>query len=437
MLKKNASYILHIAVVISFLILFSLLVMVYLNIAEKHKLEMKFNSEKAFNSIYMAMTENMNRAEQVMKEEGVSAIGLYSVNGQLFRGLGSPPQFLPLNSLVSHHIKGDDSRLGIYIYNEDTEEIEYFRLSRLNVILETGTLRFDKNGNILEPFPEDIAEILYIKFNGSTYFRNLNRSKLLILFGAILLILLLVLIIIVFRANKKYKDRIIRTEQLASLGTAARTLAHEIKNPLSSISIQSAILKKIIPDTYKNEIEILDHEVLRIASLTDKVTEFLKQPVGKPEKIDLIEFLISMNQLFGKKLTENFNNIEYVSILFDKDRLRSVFENLIKNALESTQSSDSRDPKVEVNLKIKKKNICIFIVDHGDGIPFSIRDKLFDPFCTTKINGSGIGLSITKQFLEAQNSNLKILKTDIHGTIIEVSIPYIEVKKQEYESTDN
>ncbi|MGI6439682.1 MAG: ATP-binding protein [Sphaerochaetaceae bacterium] len=113
--------------------------------------------------------------------------------------------------------------------------------------------------------------------------------------------------------------------------------------------------------------------------------------------------------------------MQSVSILFDPDRARSVFENLIKNAIESTQE---RDPHVEVELiKGKRKHIHIFIRDRGDGIVEAEMSKIFDPFYTTKIHGSGIGLSISRQFIQARGGNLKLYHREGGGTIVEVILP--------------
>ena len=426
MRRHYSVFFVYIATGVMFFTLFSLLTLVYSNIVEKNRLEMKFNSEKAFNSIYVAMTESMFRAERIMAEEGVYSIGLYTVTGELFRGIGDVARELPIEYLVQHHSKGDDSTLGIYIYDEKTSTIEYFRLSRLNVVLETGTLRLNNQGELIDPFPENIPEILYIKFDGTSYFRKQNQSRTLVILGALLLAGLFLLMVRVLKSNREYRNSFARHEQLVKLGSAARTLAHEIKNPLSAITIQSAILKKTISEENKEELEIIDHEVQRITNLTDKVSEFLKQPSGTPEKIELLKFLRELISITGNKVTVKNNNINSAVVLFDRDRLRSIFENLIKNATESTVSTDGRDPEVGIEVKIKKKLVYVSVIDHGDGIPLRVRDKLFDPFFTTKLNGSGIGLSISKQFLEAQSGALKIIKTGPGGTVFRITLPLAE-----------
>ena len=107
-------------------------------------------------------------------------------------------------------------------------------------------------------------------------------------------------------------------------------------------------------------------------------------------------------------------------MLFRSDRARSVFENLMKNA---TESCEGRDPQVEVDIRMKHRNVTVLVMDRGDGLPKETKEKLFDPFFTTKIHGSGIGLSIAKQFVEARGGTLKIYDREGGGTTAEVNLP--------------
>ena len=106
--------------------------------------------------------------------------------------------------------------------------------------------------------------------------------------------------------------------------------------------------------------------------------------------------------------------------LIDKDRARSVFENLLKNAVESCEG----DPEVEVVIKGGKRGLIhIFVMDRGDGIDSKDEKKIFDPFFTTKIHGSGIGLSISRQFVRARGGNVRLYSRDGGGTVAEVVLP--------------
>ena len=109
-------------------------------------------------------------------------------------------------------------------------------------------------------------------------------------------------------------------------------------------------------------------------------------------------------------------------VFFDKERFRSVFENIIKNAFESMDGMSEH--LVEIAFSPGRKGIVrIFIRDRGCGIKEDEKAKIFDPFYTTKIHGSGIGLAISKQFIEASGGQIALRKRDGGGTEVEVDLP--------------
>lgn len=395
-----------------------LIFVIYNGMVERYKLQMKFDSEKSFNSVYLALSDSPVKARTAMADEGVTGIGIYSTSGAIYQVLGDAPRTLPIYKLAQNRQKGEDSTLGIYVMDNDSQMIEYFRLSRLNVVLDTGTLF----SNMTNPVSSsDFPEIIYIKFDGSAYFANVFKARLIALLSVVMVLTLLLLIISIYNNNRRYRLELQKNESLAKLGSAARTLTHEIKNPLSAMTIQSALLKKLLPKEFHQDMEVMDHEIARLTSLTNRVSEFLKNPTGNPEDIELVQFLTGISRLFAYPVKVLAENLPEVHIRFDADRARSVFENLMKNAIESCQG---RDPEVSVEIKATRhKTVTVKVMDRGDGLPKQARDKLFDPFYTTKIHGSGIGLSISKQFVEAQGGTLKLSDRDGGGTVAEVVLP--------------
>ena len=110
--------------VIAYLISLVFIFLIYNGITEKYLLQMKFDSEKSFNNIYMAMNDSTAKALSVMEDEKVSGIGIYSSSGQAFQRLGDVPPSLPLSKLVQGRRTGQDSTLGIYILDEDTKRAD-------------------------------------------------------------------------------------------------------------------------------------------------------------------------------------------------------------------------------------------------------------------------------------------------------------------------
>ena len=417
--------IIYVGLALGFLVSMMLIYLIYDGITEKYMLQMKFDSEKSFNSIYMALVDSPGKALSVMEEEGVSGIGIYASSGQAFQRLGDVPVTLPLSKLAQGRKSGQDSTLGIYIVEESDNTIEYFRLSRLNVVLEmssafpvaNGSTQGQSQGQNANPFQE-IPDIIYIRFDGTSYFNSLRRARTLSILGAVLMTTIILMVLSIYNNNRKFRIQLQKSESLAKLGAAARTLTHEIKNPLSAMTIQSALMRKLLPQEFHQDLDVMDHEIARLTTLTNRVSEFLKNPTGNPEKIELVGFIRDIGKLFrGGIPVESEEETVFVSI--DPDRARSVFENLMKNA---TESCEDRDPEVTVEIGVRHRNVTVKVLDRGNGLPEDARGQLFDPFFTTKIHGSGIGLAISKQFVEAQGGTLKLYDRDGGGTVAEVNL---------------
>ena len=408
-----------IGLAIAYIVFLALIFVIYNSFQEKIVLEMKFESESSFNSVYMALTDSSSKALSVMEEEGVSAIGIYSSSGQLYTRLGDAPATIPLSKLVKARQKDQDSTLGIYLKDNETKEIEYFRLSRLNVALETGSLTINKDGTLSSPV--DFPEIIYVKFDGSSYYASVRNVRFITFLCIVALTALFLVVLNMYSANRRYRMELQKNQGLAKLGAAARTLTHEIKNPLSAMTIQSALLKKMLPPEYHDDLRVMDSEIQRLTNLTNRVSEFLKNPLGNPVELELVSYITNIASLFAMPIKINTDGLEKIYVDFDADRARSVFENLIKNATESTLE---RDPQVSVEIhRGKKDSVVVKVLDRGDGLAKEAKDKIFDPFYTTKINGSGIGLSISREFVNAVGGTLKLYDRDGGGTVAEVVLP--------------
>jgi two-component system sensor histidine kinase HydH len=271
----------------------------------------------------------------------------------------------------------------------------------------------------LLPSPLDFPDVLYLHFDGQNYHHRVTVIKIIGIISTLTLVGLFLLVLSIYRNNRRYRETIAKQESLVNLGQAARTLTHEIKNPLSAITIQLALLKKTLPGNHAEELKLIEQEIKRLTQLTNKVSDFLRNPLGKPVVVDLNELFTSLVMRFDKPI--RFSSSSPQQIVIDADRARSVFENLLKNAVES---SSTRDPQVEVRITTDKRNfVHIYVMDRGDGISVEDSKKIFDPFFTTKIHGSGIGLSISQQFVKARGGNIRLYPRDGGGTVAEVVLP--------------
>ncbi len=234
-------------------------------------------------------------------------------------------------------------------------------------------------------------------------------------FGAIVALAFL------YRRNLEYRRRIASQEQLARLGEVTRTLSHEIKNPLSAIRIQTGLLKKTLPGAHHRDLAIIEEEIGRLSVLTDRIGDFLRDPRGSPELLDLGEFARNLLRRYPQRAVLRDSEEAEIWVRFDRERLRSVLENLIGNALESTEEKGIGEP-VEVQVAAGRSRAELAVMDRGGGIPREARERIFEPFYTSKTKGSGIGLSIVRRFVEAAGGTLSYADRKGGGTTATVSL---------------
>ena len=225
---------------------------------------------------------------------------------------------------------------------------------------------------------------------------------------------------ILIRNNGRFRRRLDAQRQLVQLGEAARTLTHEIKNPLGAIRLKSAILRRTAGAQAGPELQVIDEEVDRLATLADRVSDFLRDPAGNADTVVLNDFLTDLAQRHAELRVEV--PAAPLAVRVDRERLRSAVENLIRNAVESSADGAS----VEVTAAPAGKAVTLRVLDRGSGIAPEQRRRVFDPFYTTKSKGSGIGLPISLRFVEAAGGRLELVARPGGGTEARVTLPQAE-----------
>ncbi len=219
--------------------------------------------------------------------------------------------------------------------------------------------------------------------------------------------------------NVEYRRRIEEQKNLVVLGTAASTLAHEIKNPLLAIRLQTSIIAKSLPGKAQRELDIIDSEVERLSALSHRVNDFLRDPRGQPERIDAAAVASEVGaRLCGRSVFDG-RPAQDAFVSMDPERLRSTLENLLRNALESGGYPE------EVGIEIGRSDgaVRIDVLDRGAGILPKDRERIFDPFFTTKSRGTGIGLAICRRFIQAAGGAVSLEDRPGGGTTARVVLP--------------
>jgi two-component system sensor histidine kinase HydH len=262
------------------------------------------------------------------------------------------------------------------------------------------------------------GKYLYIDIAHPAYWRTQTFTAILFPVCELALLALVFFVCRLYLRNREYRKRIESQKNLVVLGTAASTLAHEIKNPLLSIRIQTGILEKIFAARGKEELGIINEEVDRLSALAYRINDYLRDAAGNPVPINCSELLAeTARRLCGCNILDN-GSYQNGMIYMDADRARSVIENLIRNAIES--SSPSRD--IGASVIRAGNNLTITVYDRGRGIASGDLKRVFDPFFTSKGTGTGIGLSISKRFVEAAGGSITLENREGGGVIASIII---------------
>jgi two-component system sensor histidine kinase HydH len=228
---------------------------------------------------------------------------------------------------------------------------------------------------------------------------------------------------------RSLRTEIERNRRLASVGRLAAGVAHEIRNPLSSIKGFATYFK----ERYKNAPEdqqtanIMIQEVDRLNRVVGQLLEFARPVNVKPKSTDLDTLVNESVKLIERQATEKkitiktSNSTRVEKIRIDSDRVNQVLLNLYLNAIESMEADGELN--IDLFYNGETKEIEISVSDSGCGIPKNDQAKIFDPYFTTKASGTGLGLAIAHNIVEAMGGTIKVKSNPGKGTIFTITIP--------------
>ncbi|WP_338469367.1 HAMP domain-containing sensor histidine kinase [Niallia sp. XMNu-256] len=208
-------------------------------------------------------------------------------------------------------------------------------------------------------------------------------------------------------------------------------LAHEVRNPLTTIKGFLQLLKTDLTDQEKNDyVDIAVDEIDRVSILlnqflSDKNSTFIQQK----EVVSLNELVINLIELFEIETKEKKINLtcsltdHNVLISINQQQLKQVMINLLKNAIEAIEESGKEDGTIDMITEISGQSVFIHICDNGIGMPIKVRDNLFNPFFTTKKFGTGVGLSICQEIIHDSNGQIRVSTEPNKGTKFTIEWP--------------
>ncbi|HMS65126.1 MAG TPA: ATP-binding protein [Ignavibacteria bacterium] len=228
------------------------------------------------------------------------------------------------------------------------------------------------------------------------------------------------------------KDKLKKAEREAAWRDIARRVAHEIKNPLTPMKLSIEHLYEIYKDDNRNGFEdvlkktrtIIINEIDKLNKIATEFSNFAKLSGRNYEETDLNEIIGEVISLY--KLSPDIEFIEDLDkntkkIFADKQELNRVFQNLIKNSIQSITGYG----KIEIKTSNKNEFVCAEIIDNGCGIESSKINNLFEPNFSTKSSGMGLGLAITKKTLDDMKAEITFeSKIDSGTTVVLKFIPF-------------
>lgn len=224
-----------------------------------------------------------------------------------------------------------------------------------------------------------------------------------------------------------------RAERLSALGQLSAGLAHEIRNPLASISGAADILKRNQEMDAKQArcVEIISSECQRLNGLLTNFLNFARPRPPRFQTVEVESVLDNVLTLAGHGIrgrTVHFHrSVEpgLPRIECDPEQLEQVLLNLMINAIEASPDGST----VELAAVNDEKGIAVKVIDHGHGVPPSDVDRLFDPFFTTKEHGTGLGLPVAHQIMRQMGGSLLAQKNSGQGMTFAVILAAKHVEK--------
>lgn len=229
--------------------------------------------------------------------------------------------------------------------------------------------------------------------------------------------------------NRELAARAARDRELVQLGEAARTLAHEIKNPLGVIRVQSALVRRRLKETLPDAAEgltLIDEETARLSDLADRIGAFLRGDEGSPETFALGPFLEDFARRYGAACEgpEIFIDPD-ARVRADRERLRGILDNLVANAFDAAVEA-GREREFTLVAVRKRRWIEVRVGDRGAGIAPDIAERVFEPFFTTKARGSGIGLALARRQAAGAGGTLRHEAREGGGTWFMLELPLVD-----------
>lgn len=231
-------------------------------------------------------------------------------------------------------------------------------------------------------------------------------------------------------------QELLRSERLAAVGKLAAQITHEIRNPLSSISLNAELLAEQLEgvgpvspderDEARTLVRAMGREVDRLAEITEDYLRFARLPKPRLVDVDLNDAVEELADFTRAELANAGTTLELDldpaegHVVADEGQLRQVLLNLVRNAREATGKGGA----VRVRTRVDRNGglATASVEDDGPGIPEELRTRIFEPFFTTKEGGTGLGLALVQQVVHEHGGELRVESSESGGARFVVTL---------------
>lgn len=218
---------------------------------------------------------------------------------------------------------------------------------------------------------------------------------------------------------------------LSSLGRLSASIAHEVRNPLAAINHAAQLLAESedLGDADKRLVEIITNHCARVNGIVENVLQLSRRERSRPEDLLLPPWLEQFLTEFKQALPPSSDQIRLqverpdLRALVDPSQLTQALWNLLRNALRYGRQPD-KPAEVLLRVRARESNLgaIIEVIDRGPGITGKVQQQLFQPFFTTRADGTGLGLYITKQLLEANQASIEYVPVPAGGACFRIQL---------------
>ncbi len=236
-------------------------------------------------------------------------------------------------------------------------------------------------------------------------------------------------------AEREMRGRLMESDRLAAVGELVAGVAHEVNNPLSSISAYAQLLLRdpAIEGPQREQVEVIRSETTRAAQVVKDLLAFARRSEPRHEPLDLNLVVARTVRMRSYQLSSHRVTLDQAldenlpAVIGDARQLQQVCLNLVTNA---TQAMGDRGGTLTIATRSAGGNVILEVSDTGSGIPAEVRARIFEPFFTTKKEGegTGLGLSVSYGIVTAHRGRIEMAATSDRGTTFRVQLPAADTR---------